>query len=69
MADIKIKLNGQERTVEAGITVSQLLELLRIKPGVVVVEHNLNILKRAQHKHTVLNDGDEVEIIHFVGGG
>lgn len=69
MGSIKIELNGQEKEIEPDTTISQLLDGLKIKSGTVVVEHNLNILKRAEHDCIILNDGDAVEIIHFVGGG
>jgi len=42
---------------------------LKILPERVVVEVNLKILKRAEHASTMLKDGDQVEIVHFVGGG
>ena len=35
----------------------------------VAVEHNLNVVKRAQYDSTSINDGDQVEIVNFVGGG
>jgi thiamine biosynthesis protein ThiS len=49
--------------------VAQLLVTLKIVPERVVVEVNLTILKRAELVSTILKDGDEVEIVHFVGGG
>ena len=62
-------VNGEKRSVAEETTVSQLLETLRIAPERVVVELNLTILKRAQHQSAVLQEGDHVEIVHFVGGG
>ncbi len=64
-----IKVNGESRELTEGITVTKLLEQLQIAPERVVVEVNLTILKRAQHAPTVLQEGDQVEIVHFVGGG
>ena len=64
-----LTLNGEPREVPEGTTVSQLLQLLRVTPERVVVEVNLNILKRAEHAGTVLNAGDQVELVQFVGGG
>lgn len=51
------------------MTVSQLLALLGIEPLRVAVEHNLVVVKRGKYGETVVNDGDEVEIVNFVGGG
>ena len=66
---MKIQVNGQERELADGVTVTQLLETLQIQPERVVVEPNLAILKRAQHPATSLKAGDQVEIVQFVGGG
>ena len=62
-------LNGERKPLADGLTVSRLLEQLAIAPERVVVEVNLAILKRAQHGGTILKEGDQVEIVHFVGGG
>ena len=66
---MELLINGQGRQVLVGTTVARLLEQLSVPPERVVVEVNLTILKRAQHPTTVLNEGDQVEIVHFVGGG
>lgn len=62
-------VNGVKQTVPEGTTVTQLLDTLKILPERVVVEVNLTILKRAEHTNTALKEGDQVEIVHFVGGG
>ncbi|HEX9780562.1 MAG TPA: sulfur carrier protein ThiS [bacterium] len=64
-----ITVNGDVRNVPEGISAAGLLELLEIPRERVVVEVNVTILKRAQHPETVLQPGDRVEIVHFVGGG
>lgn len=66
---MKVSVNGQDRELPAGTTVAKLLEELNIVPERVVVEVNLTILKRAQQPTTILSEGDQVEIVHFVGGG
>ena len=66
---MKVQVNGEPKDVPEGTTVTQLLEQLRIVPERVVVEVNVTILKRAEHAATVLKDGDQVEIVRFVGGG
>ena len=65
----ELMVNCVKQTVSDGTTVTHLLETLNIVPERVVVELNLTILKRAQHANTNLKEGDEVEIVHFVGGG
>ena len=66
---MELAVNGERKTFQDGLTAAQLLEQLLIKPERVVVEVNLTVLKRAQHATTVLNNGDHIEIVHFVGGG
>ena len=65
----ELMVNGVKQNVPDGTTVTQLLSTLQIVPERVVVELNLTILKRAQLGNTVLKDGDQVEVVHFVGGG
>ncbi len=66
---MELTVNGDKREVQEGTTVSKLLELLQVVPERVVVEVNLTILKRAEHPQTILKEGDQVEIVRFVGGG
>ena len=66
---MELMVNGECRSLPDGTTVAQLLEQLQIVPERVVVEVNLTILKRAQQADTVLKEGDQVEIVQFVGGG
>jgi thiamine biosynthesis protein ThiS len=66
---MKIRINGEEREIAGGLSIAGLLEELKIRPGRVVVELNRNIVARETHDSTLLNDGDALEIVHFVGGG
>lgn len=66
---MEIMLNGERKQVQDGLTVAKLLEQFSIQPERVVVEVNLTVLKREQVSTTVLKEGDQVEIVHFVGGG
>ena len=52
-----------------GLKLPELLAQLKLKPELVVVELNLNILKRDELAGAALTEGDRVEIVHFVGGG
>ena len=51
------------------LTVSELLEHLSIDARRVAVEHNLVVLKRGAFDDTVVREGDQIEIVNFVGGG
>ena len=66
---VKIRVNGDEREIDGGTTVARLLEELKIRPGRVVIELNRDVLVRERYASTLLNDGDMLEIVHFVGGG
>ena len=66
---MELVVNGEYKQVGDGLTVEQMLQQLGVEPERVVVEVNLTILKRAQHPQTILKDGDQVEIVQFVGGG
>jgi thiazole synthase len=66
---MRIKLNGESHEIAGPLTVTALLAQLGIDARRVAVEHNLVVLKRAAFEQTVVNEGDEVEIVNFVGGG
>lgn len=67
---ITLMVNGTPRELDPNSTVAGLLGSLSIDPRLVVVEHNRSILRdRDAFASFRLNDGDVVEIVHFVGGG
>jgi thiazole synthase len=66
---LKIVLNGDPFEVAGPRTVSGLLTELEIDARRVAVEHNLIVLKRAAFDTTEVREGDQVEIVNFVGGG
>jgi thiamine biosynthesis protein ThiS len=66
---VKIRLNGDPFEIDSPLSISALLADLKIDPRRVAVEHNLDIIKRARYDTTIINEGDEVEIVNFVGGG
>jgi sulfur carrier protein len=66
---VRIQVNGEPRELPDGATVLVLLRQLGIGDGPVAVERNAEIVPRAQHATTMLTDGDQVEVVQFVGGG
>jgi thiamine biosynthesis protein ThiS len=66
---IHITLNGKPHAVEPRMDILSLLQTLKVPPGSVVVERNRSILHRDTFDRVVLKDGDELELIRFVGGG
>jgi sulfur carrier protein len=68
-ATITVVVNGSPRELPAGRTVAGILEALDLHPGLVVVERNGDILRRAAYADVPVRDGDRLELVHFVGGG
>jgi thiamine biosynthesis protein ThiS len=64
-----VTINGQKKEFGKEITVSRLLAELNIDPRKVAVERNLQLVRRGEHATASLRDGDNIEIINFVGGG
>lgn len=68
-AGTTVLVNGERRTFAAPATLATLLEQLKLDPRTVVVEHNRHIVRRGDLSGTAVSEGDQVEIVHFVGGG
>ena len=67
MADIY--LNGKKEAVKDGMNISRLLEVKKIRPEVVTVELNDKILEKDKYHLTMLNQGDRLEFVYYMGGG
>ncbi|MFM1961003.1 MAG: thiamine biosynthesis protein ThiS [Pseudomonadota bacterium] len=67
--NLTLVLNGERRVMEAVRTVAELVAALGLDPRKVAVERNLEIVPRSAYGATELADGDQVEIVHFIGGG
>ncbi|MEE1281451.1 MAG: sulfur carrier protein ThiS [Acutalibacteraceae bacterium] len=63
-----VKINGEEKNV-AGMTVAEYLATTNYNPKRIAVERNGDIVSKLQYDNTVLQDGDSVEVVSFVGGG
>ena len=66
---MRLRINGEIIENLRSTTVKELLDELKIEPGRVAVEVNLSIIKKSDYENTRLSDGDNVEIVNFVGGG
>lgn len=66
---LNIMVNGEGREFQAGLTVHDMLAALEIVGGKVAVERNRQIVPASQHSLERLEDGDQIEIVHFIGGG
>ena len=63
-----VKVNGEELAA-VGMTVAEYLASTQYDAKRIVVEVNGDIVPKAKYSETVLQDGDRVEIVSFVGGG
>lgn len=66
---LSFTVNGEERRIAAGATIAAMLRELGIDPTRVAVERNLAIVPRSTLDEVQVTDGDQFEIVHFVGGG
>ena len=66
---MKIAVNGEPLEIAGPLALPALLAHLQIDPRRVAVEHNLVVVKKDRYDSTVVNDGDQIEIVNFVGGG
>jgi sulfur carrier protein len=66
---MEIKVNGEVREVAVGLTIECLLAELEIENRCVAIEHNGQFLEGDQVSTVALSEGDQLEIVRFVGGG
>lgn len=69
MATIHATINGEQRALASGLTMSGLLAQLELAPVRVAVEINRALVPRKEFAETTIRDGDQIEIVTFVGGG
>ena len=65
---LRLMLNGETREL-ASATVAAMVGELGLEARKVAVERNLAIVPRSRFAETPLNEGDRIEIVHFIGGG
>lgn len=66
---IEVLLNGESRSVDSGLTLARLLDIIGVHGETVVVERNGKLVSRAQFDREPVADGDRLELIRIVGGG
>jgi thiamine biosynthesis protein ThiS len=66
---LRVRINGEEQELPAGATVAALIEKLRVSTTRVAVERNREIVPKTAYATTPLVEGDELEVVEFVGGG
>ena len=68
-SSMRIQLNGESFELPDGSTVAALLTRLDLTGRRIAVELNLDIVPRSQHGETLLKEGDQIEVVHAIGGG
>jgi thiamine biosynthesis protein ThiS len=66
---LRIQVNGEFRELPDELTLDALVRQLALAPERLAIELNREVVRRARWAETMLRDGDQVEIVHFVGGG
>jgi thiamine biosynthesis protein ThiS len=66
---MKIRINGQDRDVEDGMTVKGLLVALDIKPQGIAIDINKEIVPKSRLEETLIKEDDVIEIVRMTGGG
>ncbi len=66
---MRVKVNGENADLEASMNLESLLKHYRLKTEMVVIELNRKVPAKGDYAGTLLREGDEIEIIKFLGGG
>jgi sulfur carrier protein len=67
--DIIITVNGKKESVKPNTRILDFLSSKKLNPDRVVVEYNLDVLKREDLEHCILEENDNLEVMRIVGGG
>jgi len=66
---MRLTVNGEEKEYPTVSTLASLVDYLELKADRLAIELNHDIVPRTRWSETSLNDGDKLEVVHFVGGG
>ncbi|HLL16573.1 MAG TPA: sulfur carrier protein ThiS [Pyrinomonadaceae bacterium] len=66
---MRVQVNGEIRELAEELTLEELVRQLALAPERLAMELNREVVRRARWAETVIREGDQVEIVHFVGGG
>lgn len=69
MSNISIVLNGENKTISSGTSIKDLVDSIKLKSKLFVVEKNMDIIQKESYETNILENGDNVEIVGFFGGG
>lgn len=66
---MRVQVNGEIRELPGELTLDELVRQLALAPERLAMELNREVVRRARWAETVVREGDQIEIVHFVGGG
>jgi len=66
---VKLTVNGKDREVRCSTTLTELVQELQITAPHFAVALNQQVIPKSKYPDTAIKDGDQVEIVHAVGGG
>lgn len=66
---ITVSVNGETKSIEEAMSLEGFLTVLELNPKKVAVERNLEIVPKSTFANVTLENGDALEIVHFIGGG
>jgi len=66
---IEIIINGETQAFDGAVSVADLLARLGLPEKKIAVEHNLEIVPKSAYASHMVEAGDRIEIVHFIGGG
>ena len=66
---MEITLNGEKFTLETGSNIVNLIDKLDLDVDTLAIERNLEIVPKSKFAMTIIEEGDKLEIVHFIGGG
>tara|TARA_B100002052_G_C15688210_1_gene509414 strand:- start:55 stop:261 length:207 start_codon:yes stop_codon:yes gene_type:complete len=66
---MEITLNGEKFTLETGSNIVNLIDKLDLDVDKLAIERNLEIVPKSKFAMTILEEGDKLEVVHFIGGG
>jgi len=69
MPKVKITLNGEDKFITQNTSIKSLIEKLELDVKKIAIEKNYEIILPEDFGNNILNQGDKIEIVHFIGGG
>ncbi len=64
-----VKINGKNEVIDTKLNLAELIKNKNLLPERIVIEHNLRVARKEQWQEIILHEGDNIEIISFLGGG